>query len=135
MKKKIIFKNIIEQYNLDFNFKAFNDDFYYDTPGNLLKYLILFNNNNIDINNDKISCILYLIEKYKSKKDFALLSVASLFIELFYNELSIKNKNKLNYYYLNKQRAITEINDMKNFNLDKKSLLISLEGILKNEQK
>ena len=34
---------------------------------------------------------------------------------------------------INKHKIINEINNMKKFNLDKKNLLISIEGILKNE--
>jgi hypothetical protein len=76
---------------------------------------------------------LYLIEKYKSKKDFELLPIISLFIEQYYNELSLNNNENLNHYFINKHKIINEIHNMKKFNLDKKNLLISIEGILKNE--
>ena len=109
------------------------DNFYLDSPGNLLNYLIHFKDSDIDIYNDKLSCIFYLIEKYKSKKDFELLPIISLFIEQYYNELSLNNKENLNQYFINKHKIINGINNMKKFNLDKKNLLISIEGILKNE--
>ena len=131
--KKDILKNIIQQYQLDFNLDKFCDNFYFDSPGNLLNYLIHFKDSDIDIYNDKLSCILYLIEKYKSKKDFELLPIISLFIEQYYNELSLNNKENLNQYFINKHKIINGINNMKKFNLDKKNLLISIEGILKNE--
>ena len=38
--KKNILKNIIQQYELNFNIGKFNDNFYLDSPGNLLNYLI-----------------------------------------------------------------------------------------------
>ena len=131
--KKSIFANINQQYKLDFNLENFDDNFYFDSPGNLLKYLIFFNDSDIDVYSDKLSCILYLFEKYKSKKDFELLSMASLLIEQYYNELSLSNKNNLNHYFINKHKIINEINNMKKFNLDKKNLLILLQGILTNE--
>ena len=131
--KKRIFTNINQQYKLDFNLENFYDNFYFDSPGNLLKYLIFFKDSDIDVYTDKLSCILHLFEKYKSKKDFELLSMASLLIEQYYNELSLNNKNNLNYYFINKHKIINEINNMKKFNLDKKNLLISLQGTLINE--
>ena len=133
IQKKNILKNIIQQYKLDFSLENINDNFYFESPGNLLKYLVYFKNSNIDIYNDKVSCILYLIEKYKSEKDFELLSAISLFVEQYYNELSLNNNENINYYFINKLKIINEINNMKKFNLDKKNLLISIEGILKNE--
>ena len=94
---------------------------------------IHFKDSNIDIYNDKLSCVFYLIEKYKSKKDFELLSIISLFIEQYYNELSLNNNENLNHYFINKHKIINEINNMKKFNLDKKNILISIEETLKNE--
>ena len=131
--KKNILRNIIQQYELDFNLEKISNNFYFDSPGNLLNYLIHFKDSDIDIYNDKLSCVLYLIEKYKSKKDFELLPIISLFIEQYYNELSLNNNENLNHYFINKHKIINEINNMKKFNLDKKNLLISIEGILKNE--
>ena len=131
--KKSIIKNIIQQYPLDFKLEDFNNIFHFVSPGNLLRYLLIFYNTNIDINKDNLSCILYLVEKYKSKKDLELLSIASLFIELFYYELAKKNKDNLNYYFTNKSKILNKLNDVKKFNLDKKNLLISLQGMLSNE--
>ena len=75
----------------------------------------------------------YLIDKYKQKKDPQLLVFISSLIELFYNELSLKNNKKLNIYFYNKFKILRQINDVKKFNLDKNNLFISLQGILKNE--
>ena len=54
-------------------------------------------------------------------------------IESFYNELSLKNNEKLNIYFYNKSKILKQINDVKKFNLDKNNLFISLQVILKNE--
>ncbi len=107
--------------------------FYIASPGNILKYLLILNIRNIDLLKDKLSCILYLIERYKQKNDPQLLTFVSLLIELFYNELSVKNNNKLNLYFLNKFKLMKQIYDAKKFNLDKKNLFISILGTLENE--
>ena len=68
-------------------------------------------------------------------KDNELLNIASFFIENFYNELSLQNNDNLNNYFINKYKSLNLINDMKKFNLDKKSLLISLNNIFQNEKR
>ena len=64
-----------------------------------------------------------------------MLTFVSLLIEIFYNELSLKNNKDLNLYFINKFKLIKQIDDAKKFNLDKKNLLISLQGTLENETK
>ena len=54
-------------------------------------------------------------------------------IELFYNNLSMKKKSNLNSYFFNKINLVSQINDAKRFNLDKKNLFISIRETLKNE--
>mgnify|MGYP001009370729 CR=1 FL=1 len=51
------------------------------------------------------------------------------------NELSIKNTDKLNHYFLNKYKIVKQIDDSRKFNLDKKNLFIYLSGLLNNESK
>ncbi len=131
--KKKIFNNIIRQYLNDFDLTKIDECFYFASTGNILKYLWILNISNIDLLKDKLSCILYLIDNYKQKNDPQLLTFISLLIELFYNELSVKNNNKLNLYFLNKSKLIKQIYDTKKFNLDKKNLLISILGTLENE--
>jgi len=131
--KKIIFNNLINQYDDVFNTDIIDDDFYMESPGNILKYLEILNENNINDTKDRISCISHLIDKYKIKKDSQLLFFISFLIELFYKDLSIKNNKKLNIYFYNKFKILNQINNMKKFNLDTNSLIISLQGILKNE--
>jgi len=131
--KKKILNNIIRKYMDDFDLTKIDECFYFDSPGNILKYLLILNIRNIDLLKDKLSCILYLIERYKQKNDPQLLTFVSLLIELFYNELSVKNNNKLNLYFLNKFKLMKQIYDAKKFNLDKKNLFISILGTLENE--
>ena len=131
--KKKILNNIIRKYIDDFDLTKIDECFYIASPGNILKYLLILNIRNIDLLKDKLSCILYLIERYKQKNDPQLLTFVSLLIELFYNELSVKNDNKLNLYFLNKFKLMKQIYDAKKFNLDKKNLFISILGTLENE--
>lgn len=131
--KKNILRNIIKGYKSNFNIDKINDNFYFDTPGNVLKYLKILGENNIDYTKDKLSFISYLIDKYKQKKESQLLIFISLMIELFYNELSLKNNKKLNIYFYNKFKIMKQINDVRKFNLDKNNLFISLQEMLKNE--
>ena len=131
--KKKILGNIIQQYKNDFNMKKIEDYYYFDTPGNILKYLKILDDSNADYSKDKLSFISYLINKYKQKKDSQLLIFISLMIELLYKELSLKNYKKLNIYFYNKFKILKQINEMKKFNLDKNNLFISLQETLKNE--
>ena len=132
-KKRTILKNIIKQYLDNHNIEEINEEFYFETPGNILKYLMIFNDGNANILKDKLSCINYLADKYKHKKDPQLLILISSLIELFYKNLSLKNNKKLNTYFYNKFKILRNIDDMKKFNLDKNNFIISLLGILRNE--
>lgn len=131
--RKRIFAEISKTYNLKYDVNNIGDIFYYDTPGNLLKYFSILNDSNIDIINDKLSCVYYLIEKYKNKQDHELLKFASFFVEQFYNQLSLNNSQHLSNYNRNKFKILDFINNTIKFNLDKKNLLISIHGVLDNE--
>ena len=133
--KKKILKNIIKPYEDVFGLKTIDDSFYFDTPGNILKYLLIFKDSDIDLSNDKLECILYLIDKYKHKYNTQLLTFISLLIELFYKDLSLKNNKNLNLYSINKFKLLNQINDAKKFNLDKKNLFTSLIATLEHESK
>ena len=129
-----ILEKLINQYELNIELENIKQFLYFDTPGNLLKYLLIFKDTNIDISKNKFECILYLVEKYKSKKDTELLTMASLFIEIFYNDLC-KKKININSCLYNRHKILNEMNDFKKFNLDKKNLLVSLHNILANEKR
>ena len=131
--KKNIFSEIVQNYKLTFNENDLDKFLYFETPGNLLRYLVALNGSNFDISRDNLSCILFLIDKYKIKKDPELLNLISLLIENFYNELSLNDASNVNYYFRNKNKISHLISDMKKFNQDKKNLLISIHEILKNE--
>ena len=131
--KKNIFKKIVQDYQLNFNYNDLDKFFYFESPGNLLKYLIALKDSNFNILENNLPCILFLIDRYKIKKDSELLNLITLLIENFYNKLSLNNSNNINTYFINKNKILYLINDMKKFNLDKKNLLITIDDILKNE--
>ena len=131
--KKNIFKKIVQDYQLNFNYNDLDKFFYFESPGNLLKYLIALKDSNFNILENNLPCILFLIDKYKTKKDSELLNLITLLIENFYNKLALNDGNNINNYFTNKNKILYLINDMKKFNLDKKNLLITIDNILKNE--
>ena len=135
LEKKNIFNKIAQDYQSNFIEINLDKFFYFDTPGNLLRYMLLLNNSNLNISIDHLSCILYLIDIYKNEKDLELLNLVSIFIENFYNELSLYDSINSNRYFFNKYKILYLINDMKNFNLDKKNLITSVTRILENEKK
>ena len=133
--KEKILSQILNEYVNDFNLENIDEYFYFESCGNILKYLLILKEDNFSLLNNKLDCIFHLIEKYKQINDPLLYSFISLLIELFYNELSIKNNKNLNIYSFNKLNLLKQIDNAKKFNLDKKNLFISLKGVLENESK
>ena len=72
--------------------------------------------------------IIHLIDKYKQKKENMILSFITFLIEMHYNELSFANKS-LEMHYNNKFNLLNKMNEVKKFNLDKKNLFTSIEGL------
>ena len=133
--KKNIFNKIVENYQLDFNDMNLDRFLYFDTPGNFLKYLIILRDSNLDISKDYLSCILFFMELYRSEKKPELLNFITLFIENFYNELSLNNSTNINHYYNNRNKILYLISDMNKFHLNKKDLLFTIDNILKDERR
>ena len=135
-KEKIkIFELIKEDKKLNFNSNGFDSILNFETPGRLLRYLSIINDEKVDLTKNKLSLISYLLELYKVEKNSDILNMASLFIESFYNELSSKHSENLPEYFNNRQKILNQIDNMKKFNLDKKLLASSLQNILQNEKR
>ena len=132
-KKKILSK-IMKAHKLDFNYDNLDSNFFLEAPGYILKYLMYFNDINLEYSKNKLSSIDYLINKFKKKKDPQILNYISLLVELFYSELSLKNSQNLSIYFHNKFKILNLLNNVKKFNLDKNNFFISLTGILNNER-
>ncbi len=133
--KKRILRNLIKQYSIDFDSNNLDPVYYFDSPGNLIKYLLILDNSNVELINDKPKCILHLLDNYKQKNDPDLLKFISFLIELFFNELSLKNTNKIQYYFFNKIELLKKIDSVKKFNLDKKNLFLTIRQTIENESK
>ena len=134
-KKKNIFANIIRQYKNEFEINGIIENYYFDTPGNLVKYFLALDKANINITENTLKCIFHFIEKYKNEKNPETLSFLSLFIEKFYNELCLNNNKNLNSYFFNQSKILKQIDEMKKFNLNEKNIFIWLKSILQNEAK
>ena len=122
-KKKNVFRNIFNQYKEENMNDNLVDDFYFDTPGNLVKYFLTLDNANINITKDTLECIFYFINRYIYEKKPETLSFLSLFVEKFYNELCLNNSVNLSKYFLNLSQVLNLIYNMKRFNFDEKTPL------------
>ena len=128
--KRQIFTNINQEYKLDFNLENFHDNFYFDTPGNLLRYSAYFTS---ESNDEYLKIISLFIQKYLKGKNSEDLTLISLLIETFYNKLLISypyNKFKL---FFDRSNILNKINLFRKFNLDSKDTFFNIENILKDE--
>ena len=134
LEKKNIFNKIAQTYSLNFTESDLDIFLYFDTHGNLLKYLSTLKNSDFKISKDYLSCISYFMDLYNEKTDPKLLGFITLFIQNFYNQLSLKNSLFINNYYRNLYKILHLIDNMKKFHLDKKNLIFSIDKIIKNER-
>ena len=132
-KKKFFFNNLVKDYDLIFNETDLDNFLYFDSHGNLLRYLFLLKETNISISENYQSCISHLLNAYKNEADYKILNYASLFIQNFYNQLSLKNSERISNYYNNLNKILYSIDNLKKYNLDKKNLIFSINKIIKNE--
>jgi len=128
--KKKIFENILNDFDFDFKFDS---SLYFETPGNFLKYLILFKDLNDNNFSSKLDCISFLIDKYKTSNDQELLNVLSSLIEQYYNAKSLEDSKNLNNHFFYRNKILNNIHNVKKFNLDKKNLFISIKEFIANE--
>ncbi len=134
LEKKNIFNKIAQTYSLNFTESDLDIFLYFDTHGNLLKYLSTLKNSDFKISEDYLSCISYFMDLYNEKTDPKLLGFITLFIQNFYNQLSLKNSLFISNYYRNLNKILHLIDNMKKFHLDKKNLIFSIDQIIKNER-
>ena len=135
--KKDIFINLINQHQLDFDINELNENFYLDSPGNIIKCLLILKNKKGNILNNNFECVNFLSEMYQSekKKKNDTLTLLSFFIEKFYRDLSLSKFEYSYNYYLNYINILKNINNMKRFNLSDKNILLYIKNILINEQR
>ena len=133
--KKNILTKIIDQYGNEFQTNSIIEDFYFDTPGNLIKYFLSLDKANINIKENLLNCIIHFIDQYKANKSLETLTFITLFVQKFYNELCLNNNKNLNNYIINQSQILRQINYLKKFHLDEKNVFIWVKNILQNEKK
>ena len=131
--KRKIFSNLLNLYNLNIPIDDFNEDLFYETPGNLIKYYSYINNKNT--NNDNLKEIQFFIEKFKKEKNYELLSLISLLIEKFYKKIIFQNKKNKTSLFHNRSEVLRKIYLLTKFNLDVKNIFSYIFTVLKNEAK
>lgn len=134
-KKEKIFENLIKQYDYTIDFDIIKNYLYYDSPGNIIKYLLTFRSKNLEINSDNLSKALFLIDEYNNEKNLDTLFFASFFIEKFYVDLCFNNKKNLTSYFFNYTNIINQIHNMKKFNLYEKNIFSQIKNTLINEKR
>ena len=134
LEKKNIFNKIIKKYEFSFTEIDLNNFLYFDTHGNLIKYLNILKNSNSSISENYLSCISYFMQIYNTKNDNKILTFLAVFIQNYYNQLALKNSSLINNYYISLNKILYLINNMKEFHLDKKNLIFSIDKIIKNER-
>ena len=132
--KRNIFYKISNVYDLNFLESDLDNFLYFDTHGNFLKYLSALKGSEIDESNNYLSCIDHFMNLYLEKSDPKILNYLSVFIQNFYNRLSLKNSQLIANYHRNLYKILYLIRDMKTFHLDKKNLFFSIDKIIKNER-
>ena len=132
-KEEIILK-LLDQYNITLNDKNIINNFRHESPGNFINMYNEF----LDLDkrniNDEIQQISLFMKKYENEKNNNYFNYISLLIEKFYTYLSISNINNINKYYNNCFAILTQLNDMKKYNLNEKSSFNNIKNILINEK-
>ena len=133
VEKKDVMKNLISQFNLDYDYNSISEKLYYNSPGNILNFLNIINEIKDSSLEDLTTSILKSIDIYKKKKDPTTLNFIYYLVELHYYELSLKNNKFLSIYSFNKKRILSCLNDIKKFHLDRNNSFIQIKNIITNE--
>ena len=130
--KEIILKNLSMQYDIKFNYKKFNSEFYYESPGNIIKYFI---NNDLELSNPiSLNIIFDFIEKisYSKKKSSDQIIFLSTLIEKYYLMLCTNYSFNSSKYYFNFLYIAKLIDRMKRYNLYDKNVFIQIKNLLQH---
>ncbi len=130
-----IFNSLVNFYNLN-SLSNLNEYLSFDTPGNLVKYLLLSKNTEIpNFLDDKLNIALYFLDGLRKNKTKENLTNLIFFIQVFYNNLLLSKNNNINSFFYNYSKILILLNNMFKYNLDEKSVLISVENVLKEDAK
>jgi len=133
--KKNCLSNIIAQCNITYDTDKLVENFYFDTPGNLAKYIVSFIETEIDPLKSISKCIYFFIEKYQKEKNPEILLFLSTFVEKFYKDLSETSGENAHFLFLNQSKVIKQIADLKKFNLSEKNLFLYIKDVISNDTK
>jgi len=131
--KREILSKILSNYEIDNDLTRLPDNCFFDSHGNLLKYLATLESKKISIN-DPLSCINCFMELYKTSKDLELLSFISTFIDKYYHDLCIKNTDMHSYYLLTHNKILNHLHNVKKYNLNEKNVFITIKNLLNNNE-
>ena len=135
-KEKIaIFNHLLNKYYPELSNNKFSKNLYFETPGNLLKYISTLKHENDGFSEDNFLNFIHFVDIFKKNKSPELLLYISLSIQIFYSELIKSNKNNINTIYYNYAKILKQLNNMKKFNLDDKAVLLWIKDILVSETK
>ena len=130
-----VFMKLTNQFFVGKDVKKVFDYFYFETPGNLIRYMSIFDFNKFDISSNKLDTITFLVEKYIKEENSEILSFLSVFIEKFYSDLYLANVNKINIFYYNKFKILKLISEMRIYNLDKKNTFLCIKDIMQADER
>ena len=131
--KRKIFKKLLNQYNINFPLIDFEENLFFESPGNMIKHIFAFNSEGNFVLKDKLSAIDYLIKNYKKDNQNYTISSLTFYIQLFYKNLILNNQINLNNLTYNYNKILKTLHNFKKFNLDEKNVFFTIKSILLNE--
>ena len=132
--KEEIILSLLNQYNISLHDKNMINNFRHESPGNFINMYYEFLNLDKKNINDEFEQISLFMKKYENEKNNNYFNYISLLIEKFYTHLSISNINNINKYYNNCFTILSQLNDIKKYNLNEKSSFNNIKNILINEK-
>ena len=134
-----VFENLYYQHfkkdDAKIDLKPLLNKLHYQSPGNLLKYILFIYNNNLDFNINNHIFLKFLLNKYYKDKDSETLPFIYFFVQVFYNDLVKLGGSELNQSFYNYSNILSKFRNMETFNLDSKNIINWTQSIIENEAK
>ena len=128
-----IFIKLAKQYFDNNDYEEIFNNFYLESPGNLIKYMLSFDFNKFDFSLNSTDAIFSLIEKYLKEDNLEILKLLTIFVDKFYNQLYLSKSNKINILNYNRSKILKLINETKLYNLDKKNTFVGISEIIQTD--
>jgi len=133
--KNKIFEDLCNHYEKKFYALNSKEDFYYNTPGNILKYFFLLEELDIKHTQSLPATISNFIDNYRAKKDHEHLNMINILIEKLYNNICIKKDKNLDKLFHERDYILKKIDDLKKYNLDEKIVFSLINEAILNYAK